>query len=172
MIDEKKSLEMLEGYSAHYNYDVSYMKSMLKEAPSAYETFEGFLPMASYSNKIENDVFFVAQLTAMKNEDCGSCLQLIVDKAIEAGVEKNIIEELMFNEGKNLDDELKDVYEFTLAVVTYEEVDKNLYDKMNWTYSKEIMVELSLAIASCKVFPTLKRVLNNFESCSLIKIKV
>ena len=172
MFDEKKSLEMLEGYSAHYNYDTSYMKNMLKEAPLAYQTFEGFLPMASYSNKIEKDVFFVAQLTAMKNEDCGTCLQLIVDKEIEAGVDKNIIEDLMFNEGKNLDDELKDVHEFTLAVVSYEEVDKNLYDRMNWTYSKEIMVELSLAIASCKVFPTLKRVLNNFESCSLIKIKV
>ena len=108
----------------------------------------------------------------MKNEDCSSSLQLIVDKAIDAGVDKNIIEDLMFNEGKNLDDELKDVHEFTLAVVSYEEVDKNLYDRMNWTYSKEIMVELSLAIASCKIFPTLKRVLNNFESCSLIKIKV
>ena len=30
MFDEKKSLEMLEGFQNHYNYDTMYMKEMLK----------------------------------------------------------------------------------------------------------------------------------------------
>jgi len=172
MFDEKKSLEMLEGFASHYDYDTSYMQNMLKEAPAAFETFEAFLPMASYSNKIEMDVLFVAKITAMQKEDCGACLQLTVDMAREAGVNKDLIKEVLFNEGKNLKEALKDVYAFTLAVVSKEEVDKNLYDKMKESYSKEIMVELALAIAATKIFPAVKRVLNNFESCSLIKIKV
>lgn len=172
MLDEKKSLEMLEGFQNHYNYDTTYMKEMLKENPNAYASFEAFLPMASFKEKTPLDVLFVVKITSMKNEDCGACLQLNVDMAIEAGVDKEIIKEVVFNEGKNLSEELKDVYHFTLAVGNNETVQNNLYDKINKRYSKDIMTEIALAIASSKVFPAIKRVMNDFHTCSMIQLKV
>jgi len=172
MTNTNKSLEMLEGFQSHYNYDTTYMKEMLKENPKAFETFEAFLPMASFVDKSPKDVIFVAKLTSMKNEDCGACLQLNVDMALEAGVDKDIIQEVIFNEGKNLSTELKTVYDFTLAVGNNENVDSKLYEQMNNTYTKDIIVEIGLAIAATKIFPTLKRVLNDFQSCSTIEIKV
>jgi alkylhydroperoxidase/carboxymuconolactone decarboxylase family protein YurZ len=172
MLDENKSLEMLKGFQAHYNYDTSYMKEMLKVNPKAYETFEAFLPMASFSDKTPKDVLFVAKLTSMKNEDCGECLQLNVYMAIEAGVDKEIIKEILFNKGENLNSELKEVYDFTLAVVNKETVEEKLYTNINSKYSKDILTEIALAIASTKVFPTVKKVLNNFHSCSVIDLKV
>lgn len=172
MIDTKKSLEMLEGFQNHFGYDTSYMKEMLKENEEAYAMFEAFLPMASYVNKAPKDVIFIAKITSMKNEDCGSCLQLNVDMAIEAGVSKELIHEIIFNEGKNLSDELKTVYDFTLLVGNKKEVSKDLYEKMNKLYKKEVIVELALAISATKIFPTIKRVLDDLQSCSVIQIKV
>ena len=172
MLDEKKSLEMLDGFQSHYDYDTSYMKEMLKENPKAYETFEAFLPMASFVSETPKEVLYVVKLTSMKNEDCGACLQLNVDMAIEAGVDKAIIKEVVFNEGKNLSMTLKEIYDFTLCVGNNQSIDSNLYDKINKTYSKDVMVEIALAIASTKVFPAVKRVLNDFHSCSVIQIKV
>ncbi len=172
MFDEKKSLEMLEGFQSHYDYDTTYMKEMLKVNPKAYQTFEAFLPMASFKDKAPADVIFVAKITSMKNEDCGACLQLNVDMAVEAEVDKDIIKEVLFNEGKDLSDELKDMYDFTLAVGNKQSVDSNLYDRINKRYSQDIMTEIALAIASTKVFPTVKRVLNDFHSCSVIQLKV
>lgn len=172
MLDEKKSFEMLEGFQAHYNYDTNYMKDMLKENPEAYETFEAFLPMASFVNEAPKDVIFVARLTSMKNEDCGACLQLNVDMALEAGVNKEIIQDIIFNEGNTLSAELKTVYDFTLCVGNKQDVDAKLYDEINKLYSKKVLVEIALAIAGTKVFPTVKRVLNDFQTCSNIQIKV
>ncbi len=172
MLDEKKSLEMLDGFQAHYDYDTNYMKEMLKENPEAYATFEAFLPMASFVKESPKDVISVAKLTSMKNEDCGACLQLNVDMAIEAGVDKEIIHDVIFNEGKNLSSELKVVYDFTLCVGNKQNVDKQLYTKINELYSKKVIVEIGLAIASTKVFPVIKRVLNDIQSCSNIQIKV
>ena len=131
MFDEKKSLEMLEGFQNHYNYDTSFMKEMLTSNPKAYETFEAFLPMASFKDKAPKDVIFVAKLATMKNEDCGQCLQLNVDMALENGVDKEIISEVVFNEGKNLPKDLKVIYDFTLAVVKNDNVEQSLYDKIN-----------------------------------------
>mgnify|MGYP005989664831 CR=1 FL=1 len=172
MLDKQKSLEMLEGFQNHYNYDTNYMKEMLTENPNAYETFEGFLPMASFADEAPKDVLFVAKLTSMKNEDCGACLQLNVDMAIEAGVDKKIIQDIIFNEGKTLTSELKTVYDFTLSVGNKKDVGTELYSKINALYSKKVLVEIALAIASTKIFPTVKRVLNDFQTCSNIQIKV
>jgi len=172
MFDEKKSLGMLEGFQNHYNYDTSYMKEMLLSNPKAFETFEAFLPMASFKDKVPIDVIFVVKLTSMKNEDCGKCLQLNVDMAIEAGVDKDIVKEVVFNEGKNLSNDLKEIYDFTLAVANKQSIEQSLYDKINKKYSKDILTEIALAIASTKVFPAVKRVLNDFYSCSVIQLKV
>lgn len=172
MLEENKSLEMLEGFQAHYNYDTRYMKEMLKTNPEAYATFEAFLPMASFKKKTPIEVIFVVKLASMKNEDCGACLQLNVDMAVEAGVNKDIIKAVVFNQGEGLSGQLKDVYDFTVAVAKNETVDSLLYDKINKKYSKDIMTEIALAIASSKVFPAIKRVLNDFHTCSMIELKV
>ncbi len=172
MFDEKQSLEMLEGFQNHYNYDTTYMKEMLKANPKAFETFQNFLPMASYKEKASVELIFIAKLTSMKNEDCGKCLQLNVDMALEAGVDKEIVKEVVFNEGQNLPEQLKEIYDFSLAVSKKEEVPSFLYDKISEKYSKDILTEIALAIASTKVFPTIKRVLNDFHSCSVIQLKV
>jgi alkylhydroperoxidase/carboxymuconolactone decarboxylase family protein YurZ len=172
MFDEKKSLEMLEGFQNHYNYDTTYMKEMLKANPKAYETFENFLPMASFKDKAPVDVIFVAKLTSMKNEDCGKCLQLNVDMALEAGVDKEVVKEVVFNQGENLSTALKEIYDFTLAVSNNEQIPNTLYDKIHKKYSKEVLTEIALAIASTKIFPTVKRVFNDFHSCSVIQLKV
>lgn len=172
MLDKQKSLEMIDGFQNHYNYDTSYMKDMLNTAPEAYETFEAFLPMANFVKKTPLDVLYVAKVTAMKNEDCAACVQLIVDMALEAGVSQDLVKEIIFNEGRNLPTALKDVYDFTLSVAKNTVMPDGLYAKMLNTYGREIMIELALVIAGAKVFPAIKRTLNNAQSCSLIEIKI
>ncbi|WP_295052462.1 hypothetical protein [Sulfuricurvum sp.] len=172
MFDVQKSLEMIEGFKTHYNYDTAYMEEMLKISPASYEVFEAFLPMATFVNKAPVDVINIARITAIKNEDCGTCVQLYVDLAIEAGLDKEVAREIIFNKGESLSLDLKLVYDFTLAVSNNETIDANVSDRMNQTYSREVMMEISLAIAATKVFPTIKRVLNYMQSCSVIQIKV
>lgn len=172
MFDEKKALETIAFFKAHYHYDTTYMEEMLSSSPKSYEVFENFLPMATFTNKAPLDAINVARITAIINEDCGTCAQLYIDLALEAGLDKEIVKEIVFNNGQNLPTQLKDLYNFTLRVSNSETIEEALYAKMNEYYSKEVLVEISLAIAATKVFPTIKRVLNLAQSCSLIKLKV
>jgi len=172
MSNKQKSLEMIENFGTHYNYDTNYMKKMLEVAPGAYETFENFLPMASYSKDTPKNVLHVTKIAAMQFEDCAACLQLAVDIAIEAGVDKEIIKDVLFNKAQGLSDELKYVYDFTLAVAQNIPIDDEMYAKINRTYSESIIIELSLVIASTKVFPAIKRTLNEVKSCSVIEVKI
>jgi len=172
MINEKKSLKAIEDFESHYNYDASNMHEMLKENPKAYATFEAFMPMSGFVDKAPKDVIYVAKLTSIKNEDCGTCVQLNVDMAIEAGVDKEIIKEIIFNEGKGLAPELKFIYDFTLLVGNKKEISISMYEKLDKMYGRNVLIEIALAISASKVFPTIKRVLNYMTSCSKVQIKV
>lgn len=172
MLDVKKSLEMLEIYKNTYNYDTAYMEEMLNVAPSAYEVFEAFLPMATYSKAAPLEVINIARIASIKCQDCGTCTQLYIDLALEAGVDANIVKEIMFHGGENLPDDLKLVYEFTIAISNNETIKPEIYEHMNQIFSREVMSEIALAIAATKVFPSIKRVLNYFETCKMVQIKV
>ena len=172
MFDKEKSLAMIESFKTHYNYNTSYMEEILNVSEKSYEVFENFLPMASFVNKAPVDAINVARITAIINEDCGTCAQLYIDLAVDAGLDKGIVKEIVYNQGKNLSGELKTLYDFTLAVSNNETINTDLYDKVNKLYSREVLAEISLTIAATKVFPTIKRVLNYVESCSVIQIKI
>lgn len=172
MFNKENSIKMIESYKKEYNYDTTYMEEMLRVSPKSYEVFENFLPMAGFSNKASVEVINVARITAIINEDCGTCAQLYVDLAIQAGLNKEIAKEIVYNEGKNLPTDLKSLYDFTLAVSNGETIEEAMYEKINELYSRDVLVEISLAIAATKVFPTIKRALNYVQSCAIIKINV
>ncbi|MEY4503748.1 MAG: hypothetical protein RL154_40 [Pseudomonadota bacterium] len=172
MFDKQKSLEMINFFKTHYNYDTTYMEDMLEASPESYAIFEGFLPMATFYNKAPLDAINVARITSIITQDCGTCAQLYVDLAIEAGMDKDLIKDIVFNKAQNLPQNLKDLYDFTVAISNNEAISSELYDKINTHFSKEVIVEISLAIAATKVFPTIKKALNLAQSCSIIKIKV
>lgn len=172
MFDKEKSLEAIESYKTLFNYDTSYMEEMLEASPQSYEVFENFLPMAGFSNKASLEAINTVRITAIINEDCGSCAQLYVDLAIQAGTNKEIIQDIVYNQGKSLPSDLKALYDFTLAVSNGQTISEDVYENMNTLYGKEVLCEIALAIAATKVFPTIKRVLNHVQSCSLIQVKV
>ena len=165
-MNTEKALKYLDEFEDHYKYDCSYMREMLRVSPDGFQTFEGFMPMGSYRKSAPVDVLFVAKTTTMKTEDCGACTQLNIRMAIEAGVSKEILKSVM-NNGEGLSEELKDVYHFSKSVATNTPMPDGLYKKLESKYSKEVMVELGLAIASAKVYPTVKRALGYAGSCSL-----
>lgn len=172
MFDKQKAIETINFFKTHYGYDTEYMEQMLECSPESYAVFENFLPMATFSNKAPLDIINIARITSIIEQDCGTCAQLYIDLAIEARMDNNLIKEIVYNEGKNLPDDLKNLYNFTKAISNNQPIESELYDKINSAFSKDVLIEVSLAIAATKVFPTIKRTLNLAQSCSMIKIKV
>lgn len=172
MINTQEALKKLEGYRTVYNYDTSYMEEMLKESPDAYEIYDAFLPMAYFSKATSTEVIHLVRIVSMMNQDCGACSQLCIDFALEAGLSKEFVKEIVFNEGKALSPDLQLLFDFTKTISTNQTVDPLMYDKMNQIYTREMMMEIALAIASTRVFPAIKKTLNYFESCSMVRFKV
>jgi hypothetical protein len=170
-MNSEKPLEMMKTFDDHFGYNSDYLRELLKYSPGAYAKYEAFLPMASYRNETDINVFFISKLATMRTEDCGACIQLNIRMALEAGVPKEIIKGAL-NKGEGLSKELKDIYDYSVSVSNNSPMPSGLLDKIESRWGKEVIMELAISIASTKIFPTIKRALGYAKSCTLVDIEV
>ncbi|HEV3121276.1 MAG TPA: hypothetical protein VGY53_05215, partial [Isosphaeraceae bacterium] len=72
----------------------------------------------------------------------------------------------------DLPDDLAEVYRFTEAVLERNGQDGPLRERMREHYGEEGLVELALAIASCRVFPATKWAMGYAVSCERVEVHV
>ncbi|EQC50183.1 hypothetical protein M899_2864 [Bacteriovorax sp. BSW11_IV] len=164
-------MDFIDQFEKHYNYDCNYMRKMAKANPKAFETFVNFLPMGQVGKSLPSDVLWTAKIAAMLTEDCGACVQLNITMALEAGVDKNIVQNIVKSPNA-LNDDLKLVYDFAKAVATNQEDHHSIQKIVEQKFSADQLTELALAIASTKIYPSIKRALGDFKSCSLYQFSI
>lgn len=165
-------LKRLDVEERKLGQSLDYIRHMVRVSLRAFFKFVKFIPLASYRRVLPVDAFFVAQLVAVRHEDCGPCLQIEVNRAKNEGVAPDIIRTVLAGDADSLPEELADVYRFTEAVVQATGDDESLRGRIRQHYGEEGLVELAFAIASCRVFPTTKRALGYAKSCRLVEINV
>ena len=116
--------------------------------------------------------YFVAVIVASRDEDCGTCVQIGITQAKKAGVDTEILQHVIDRRTDLLSDELSEVYRFTEAVVSSTGEEDEIRESLRERYGDAGLIELSFAIAACRVFPITKRSLGYAKSCSLVDLQV
>jgi hypothetical protein len=130
------------------------------------------LPFANSRKVLPKDAWFVAQIVALQAEDCGTCLQIGVNLALQDEVEPALLRATLTGALDQMPAELADVYRFTKAIIEATYDDDALREKMRQRYGDRGLIELSYAIASSRIPPTVKRTLGYAKSCSAVPPRV
>jgi alkylhydroperoxidase family enzyme len=133
--------------------------------------FASILPFANSRKSLPKEAWFVAQIVALQHEDCGTCLQIGVNLARQAGVDPDLIRAVL-NGGDDVPPEMADVIRFTQSVVTANDDDHSLRETLRQRYGERGLIELAYAIAGSRIPPTVKRALGYAKSCSLVPAHV
>ena len=157
-------LNYLDNFKQHYKYDNRYLREVLESSIEAYKRFNDFMPLSQHREKITNDEYWTAKLSAIKAEDCGYSLQLNIRIALESGIEKNIIESILKN-GEDLPEKLKIIYRFATLITAQQPVPTEFRSKVESTLNKAEIIEIGLCVSSARVSPTLKRAMGYTISC-------
>jgi alkylhydroperoxidase family enzyme len=150
---------------------VDYIRHIVDVSPAAFLRFASILPFANSRKTLPKDAWFVAQLVALQHEDCGTCLQIGVNLARQSRVDPALIRAVL-NGGDDVSPEMADAIRFTRSVVTASDDDETLRETLRERYGKRGLIELSYAIASSRIPPTVKRALGYAKSCSLVPVQV
>jgi alkylhydroperoxidase family enzyme len=151
---------------------LDYLREMFARSPGAFWQFAKVAKASGYRNKLPVGAFHVARLVAVRIQDCGPCVQTVVNLAKEDGVEPAILKSALAGDFDALPESLRDVARFAEAVTGATGEENTFRDRLRAVFGEEAMVELALAIALCQTFPILKRGLGHAKSCSLVKVEV
>jgi alkylhydroperoxidase family enzyme len=151
---------------------LDYLRFMARSSMRAFLDFAFRSPTAWRRRSLPREAYHVARLAAVRSEDCGPCVQTAVNIALADGVRPELLEIAVGPHPETLDAALAEVYAFAFAVAGNTGDEERHREGMRARYGDEGLVELGLAIAGARVYPTLKRALGYAQSCALVHVRV
>lgn len=144
---------------------------MLDHSLPALRAFSKVLAISEFHHTLPNDVYHIAKIAAYRQEDCGTCLQISVNRAKRDGVKPELIRAAAAGNVTALTPELRMIYRFAEMQANRED-DPEVRNEIIHRFGHEGLIELALAITSTRTFPALKRVLGYATSCSRVVVEV
>ncbi len=162
---------LIDSAEKNFGENMDYMRDIANASRGAFYKFALFLMFAKHRKAAPIDAYFLAAMGALQHEDCGPCLQIAVNGAVAAGVKPEILSAALAG-GASLDADHRMYLDFGRAVSANAPEAEELRLKIAEKLPPAAMVDLAIAIASARVFPTLKRGLGHAKSCSLVQVRV
>lgn len=167
--DLQAAREQLTEFENHYAYDASYIRVLMDSSPDGFWLFRQAQAMAGHRKSLPADAHFVACITTMNSEGCGTCAQLNLRMAVEAGVGRDILQSLIENP-ETLPSPLADVQQHTLFALGAGQDDSARLERLRSHFGDEAVAELAMCIAGARMYPTMKRALGKETSCQSLTL--
>jgi hypothetical protein len=150
---------------------LDYARQILGASMGAFRRFAGLRGLSPGPGPLPPGPYHVARIVASRNEDCGTCLQIEVDRALRAGVEPGHVRVVLGRDPGRLPEDLADAYRFaeSVAAATWDEGEFREWIRAR--HGEAGLVELALAIAAARSFPVIKRALGHAVSCRNVEIR-
>lgn len=146
---------------------LDYMRYVAENSTAAAWRFVRFSRLAQFRSHLPPTVMAVAAITSSMTDDCESCAQIAVNLARKRGVAADILNHVIHRQPERLPADLRDVYHFAEAVTSARDAG-DLRDRLRRRYGDRGLIDLAMAIAMQRVYPTFKRALGYAQSCSAI----
>ncbi len=149
-----------------------YLGRMGETSFSGFLKFLLFLPLSSHRSRMEPALANAARIVASQHEDCGPCVQIAVNVAQDEGMDPRAVRAVLDRDHEHMDSGVSLVVRFAEGVLRRDGSEDESRGEIEARFGATVLTELSLAIATARVFPTLKRGLGFARSCSLVKVSI
>jgi alkylhydroperoxidase family enzyme len=121
-------------------------------------------PLGSHRQHLPRDAWHLARVAATRTEDCDACLKIALMEARRDGVESRLLDAALSADAQGLPPELCDVTRFATDIAHGADAPE-LRSRLVTVYGQAAVVEMGLAIAIARFFPTFKRAIGCSQSC-------
>jgi alkylhydroperoxidase family enzyme len=160
----------LKAFSQRYRYDTGYLEALLAHDPGAFLKFSLVNIPAAHRRGIPAAPWWAARIRAALWEDCGPCVQLVCNMALEEDVEAATVAAIVAADVAALDEETALALQFAEAVLAHDSAADTLRRQVCQRWSQRGLISLAMAISLSRVYPSVKYTLGHGHHCSLLKI--
>lgn len=158
---------LLRNFAKRYDYDVGYVEEMNDAAPGTLWRYLLGSVFGQYRRAAPIDPYYAAKVTATKVQDCGPCLRLVCNMAIEAGVDEATLAAILREDFTALDEATGLAVRFANAVSERDtEAEVECRERLTAVCGANAIPDLAIAIAHGNFYPILKRGLGHANACA------
>ncbi len=144
---------------------LDYVRFIVRASLRAFRAFSRIFGIAAYRRRLPPDPLNIARIVAVRREDCGTCLQVAINIARREGLPAEAIRAAVAGAAHGLPDDLA-------LVLRFADGEEALRDDLRRRFGDEGLVEIALAIASARFFPSVKRTLGYATSCARVTLEI
>lgn len=160
----------LRKMSAHYDYDVSYMEWLLDTSPSAFFKFANLMDVARHREAAPVNAYFAVKLVGALAEDCGPCVQLVVNMAAEAGMPADQIAAVLRRDTEAMREDTVLGFRFAEAITSRSTNEDDVRDAVRSAWGDKAIIDLTFSLQIGRMFPMIKAGLGFAKSCHRVQI--
>jgi alkylhydroperoxidase family enzyme len=146
------------------------MTAMLDASPKAFFSFAKIFDVARHRESAPPSAVFAAKLVGALIEDCGPCVQLVVNMAREAKVPAADIAGVLRGDASGMNADAALGYRFAEAVAHRLPHEDEARDAVRAAWGDKGVIDLSLALAISRVFPMTKAGMGYAKTCRRVTI--
>ena len=159
---------IIDRQEATLGVPLDYLRSIADTSPAAFAKFAAAAPLLGHRRHAARAVWHLARLAATRVQDCGTCLQIVVNLALADGVAPATLRAAL--DGGDLAPDETLAFEYGEAVAQGDA--GGAVDAVRERWGEPVLVELALAVATAQLFPIIKRGLGQAVACSLVEVEV
>ena len=158
--------KQVAGFGDRYGYDVSYLQDLVDaDRTGAVKTLL-VGPFTRHRFGLPAAPYFAAKIVATRRADCGACLKLAIDMAVEAGVPLAAIRQLLLGSGEEAPPDMRLAARYAHAVLDNDPALPEAIAACTRRWGKRGLAGLAAAVTAGQFYPVLKRGLGHGSSCT------
>jgi alkylhydroperoxidase family enzyme len=160
---------VIRTFERRYDYDASYMHEIADRSLPAFVKLALAQAMNTHREGVSLDALFAARIAAVRFEDCGPCAQLVVNMALEAGVDPDVVRAIVARDLAKLPPDALLGLRLADAVLAHAPTDDERAAVLA-RFGEKGLITLAYAIAATRIYPTMKRALGHARTCERLRV--
>jgi hypothetical protein len=160
----------LDAFERNTGYDTSYVREMLDADVKAVMALFKVQGLARYRKDVPREPWYAAALVGVLAEDCGPCTQLGITMAEREGVNPDTLRAIVAGDLRAMPDDVVVAYRFAKASLAHNPAADELRSEVVERWGQRGLISLAFALASSRVYPTVKYALGHGKSCTRLTV--
>lgn len=158
----------VSAFERKYDYDATYLHELADISPREFYRFAKVQTTLQSKRHAPRDALQAAAIGGALVEDCGPCVQIASDRAVEAGMSGETIKALLSGQPANADAQLG--FDYARALLNASENLDALREEVEARWGKRGLVAVSFMAMAARNFPVIKRALGHAKACQRVRV--
>ena len=150
---------------------LDYLRTVADTSTAAFVKFGAAAPLFGHRQHAPAAAWHLARLAATRVQDCGTCVQIVVNQARADGVPAAALRAALDGRAGELGEDERLALRYGEAVAARDGAG-GAAEAVRERFGEAVRVELALAVATAQLFPILKRGLGQDVACALVDVEV